>query len=190
MKPHLGLLLGTTVCLLLTSCEVISEHPLSSPKTARPDPKLVGRWHEKGVTDETLEFTMKDAHWMHLEDRKKNRPTESYDLFVTVIDGNHFLNARHIDKTDPSGATKSDYFIVRYEVTDHVLSTWWMDEDKVEAAIQSGRLKGIVDEDKKDNRPHPDVDVTLQDTGENLVKFIRHTSTEALFSDKNSELYR
>jgi hypothetical protein len=194
MKLYRGLVLASAMTLLLTSCEVTSENPLSSPATAQPDPKLVGRWHEKGAKDEILEFTVKDAHTMRLEDRKRNQPSESYDVFVSIIGGHHFLNARHIDNDDPSGATKSDYFIVRYEVSDHILTTWWLDQDKVAEAINSGRLQGVVRQDKDSSKAghpaHSDVDVTLRDSGRNLANFIRRNSVDALFSDKSSELYR
>ncbi len=194
MKSFLPLVLGSILCLLLTACVTISENPLSSPETAQPDPKLVGTWQEKGDADETMAFTIKDAHWMHLEDRKKNHPSESYDLFITVIDGHRFLNALRLGNDDQGHPLKKAYFILRYEASDRVFSTWMIDQDKAADAVRSGKLKGTIHQDKNAMKvgdpPHPDFDVELQDSGENMVKFIQHAGPKALFSDKRSEMIR
>lgn len=192
MKKYLPLVLGSVFCLLLSSCVATSENPLSSPETAQPDPKLVGIWHEKGDSDETYEFTVKDAHWMHVEDRKKDKPSESYDMFVTVIDGNCFLNARHVGLDEQGHPFKKEYFIMRYEVTSHVFSTWMLDQDKAADSVRSGKLKGTIHENQSTvgNPPHPDVDVFMQDSGANLVKFIQHNGPKALFSDKPGVMLR
>ena len=192
MKTPLFPVLGMLACLLLVSCVTVSRHPLSSPETAVPDPKLIGSWHAKGDSDEVMEFTVKNEHWMHLEDRKKNRPTDSYDLFATVIDGDQFLNVRYKGK-DEDGENVKCYYIIRYKISGDRLTTWWMDLDKTAAAVRSGKLKGTVKEDKKlmvGQPPHPDVDVTLKDSGENIVKLIRSAGVDALFSKKGDDLYR
>jgi hypothetical protein len=185
---------GLILCLLLSACTTMSENPLSSPGSARPDPALVGSWQEKGDKDEILEFTIKDAHWMHLEDRKKDRPPESYDLFVTEIDGFRFLNVQYYDTDDKGHPVKQGYYLVRYEISGKRLATWWLDQDKAANAIRTGRLKGIIHQDKNPmmvgKPPHPDVDVTLQDSGANLIKFIRQAGAKAIFSDRHSDLYR
>lgn len=194
MKTLFRLLVGFASCPLLTSCIATSENPLSSPDTAVPDPKLVGTWHEKGDNDETLEFTVKNAHWMHLEDRKTNKPPESYDMFVTVIDGHRFLNVRPLGNEDQGLPPNKEYYIIRYEVTDHVFSTWWLDQDKAAEVVRSGKLKGTIRQNKNPSMigkpPHPDVDVVLQDSGANMVKFIRHAGFKSLFSDDASKMIR
>jgi hypothetical protein len=38
--------------------------------------------------------------------------------------------------------------------------------------------------------PHPDVNVTLQDTSPNIVRFIQSADVSALFNDKMEPLYR
>jgi len=192
MKNFLPIALGSILCLLLTSCVTTSEYPLSSPGTAQPDLKLVGTWHEKGDNDETYEFTVKDAHWMHIENRKEDKPPESYDMFVTVIDGNRFLNVRHVGNDEQGHPFKKEFFILRYEVTDHVLSTWMLDQDKAAAAVRSGKLKGTIHQNQSmvGNPPRPDVDVFLQDSGENMVKFIHENGPKALLSDKADKMLR
>jgi len=191
MKNYLPLA-GSILCLLLSSCVATSENPLSSPETAQPDPKLVGTWHEKCDADETFEFTVKDVHWMHVEDRKKDKPAEFYDLFITVIDGNRFLNVRHVGLDEQGHPFKKEYFVMRYEVTDHVFSTWMLDQDKAAEAVRSRKLKGRVHQNQSTvgNPPHPDVDVFLQDSGANVAKFIHDNGPRALFTDKPSEMVR
>ena len=193
MKNYLPLV-GSILCLLLSSCVATSENPLSSPETAQPDPKLVGTWHEKGDPDpnETYEFTVKDAHWMHVEDREKDKPPESYDMFVTVIDGNRFLNVRHVGLDEQGHPFKKEFFIMRYEVTSHVFSTWMLDQDKAAEDVRSGKLKGTIHQNQSTvgNPPHPDVDVFLQDSGTNLVKFIHENGPKALFSEKPGKMLR
>jgi hypothetical protein len=192
MKNFLPVVLGLVLCLLLSACVATSENPLSSPETAQPDPKLIGTWHEKGDNNESYEFTLKDAHWMHVEDRKNDKPVESYDMFVTVIDGNRFLNVRHVGLDEQGHPFKKEYFVMRYEVTNHVFSTWMLDQDKAAAAVRSGKLKGTVQENqsKVGNPPHSDVDVFLQDSGANMVKFIHENGPKALFSDKPCVMLR
>ena len=194
MKHSLLAVLGSILCLLLTSCVTTSEYPLSSPEMAQPDPKLVGTWHEKSDNDETFEFTVKDAHWMHIKGRKKDKPGDSYDTFVTVIDGNRYLNVRLLGKDEQGHPPKKEFFLFRYEVAGHVLTTWDIDQDKADEAVRTGKLKGTIRQDKNamkvGNPPHPDFDVLLQDSGVNMVKFIQHARPKALFSDKASEMVR
>jgi hypothetical protein len=190
MKNFLPLVLGSIACLLLTSCVTTSENPLSSPETAQPDPKLVGTWHNNGDADESFVLTVKDAHWMHIENRKKDKPTESYDMFVTVIDGHRFLNVRQLGNDEQGHPFKKEFFLIRYQVTDHVLSTWFMDQDKADEAVRSGKLKGTIHPGKNPTMAGPDEDVVLQDSGANIVKFIQHGGPKALFSDDASEMIR
>jgi hypothetical protein len=67
-----------------------------------------------------------------------------------------------------------------------------LDQDKAAAAVRSGKLKGTIhqNQSKIGNPPHPDVDVFLQDSGANMVKFIHENGPKALFSDDASEMVR
>jgi len=194
MKTSSLLVPGALLCLLLTSCVTTSDNPLSSPDAAQPDPKLIGTWHEKGDNDETMEFTIKDAHWMHVEDRKKDKPSESFDLFVTLIDGHRFLNVIHVGNDEQGHPFKKEFFIIRYEAANKLFTMWLIDQDKAATAVRAGKLKGTIREDKNGmmtgNPPHHDFDVELQDSGENMVHFLQHEGPKALFSDKPSEMIR
>lgn len=195
MKKPLFLSLGMALCLLLTSCVVTSDNPLSPPETAKPDVKLLGKWQSKDDADEIYFFTIKDAHWMHLEVQKKDHPSDSYDLFPTIVGNHEFLNVIQLVKDDKGNITKQGYYIVLYDISpDRVLSTRLMDQDKAAALVKAGKLKGIVKQngDTSSQSPlapsHTDVDVTLQSTGADLVAFIEKSGTKSLFSDKPSTM--
>ena len=188
MKTCLVRVVPLILCLLLVSCVPQSKHPLSDPSTARPDLALVGSWHEKDADDEVMVVTVKDDHWMHVEDRKKGHATDSYDFFVSEIDGCHFLNALHLDAASQGRSTSDGYYLVRYKISGRRLSTWHLNDDKLTDAIESGRLKGKIEQDK--NPPHVDTDITLLDSTANLVKYFHEHGPKSLFSDDHSDLYR
>jgi hypothetical protein len=194
MKTPLSLALGSALCLLLTSCVVTSDNPLSSPDAAHADQALVGDWLGKKDQD-TFHFSVKNGPWMHVEiiPAKAGDKGDSYDLFPTVIGNTTFLNVVMIGKDDQGHPTKS-YVFVRYLISsDNVLQMWMMSQDAAAAAVRAGKLKGIVHQDKSlmvGQPPHPDVDVTLLDTSANIVKFIQSADVTALFSEEREPLYR
>ena len=113
---------------------------------------------------------------------------EEYDLFSTVIGHDKFLNVRMPDKDG-----RNDYVFLRYSISPgHVLHLWMMSQDKIAAAVRAGKLKGVVKENSLavGNPPRPDVDVALQDTSENIVKYIHDTGAHALFTAPLENLVR
>jgi hypothetical protein len=195
MKTPFPLALGSALCLLLTSCVVTSENPLSSPHTAHADQQFVGDWFGKKDLN-TFRFTLTKAPWMHVEiiPAKAGEKTDSYDFFPTVIGNNTFLNVVLIGKDDQGHPTKA-YVFVRYSISgNRVLQMWRMSQDAAAAAVRAGKLTGIVDQDKNPmmvgQPPHPEVDVTLHDTGSKIVKFIQNSGVDELFSDTMEPLYR
>jgi len=195
--------MALALCGLLTSCDIDSVNPLSSPDQARPDQRLMGNWRGKKDQD-TFRFSMKNTHWMHVvitprqtdandESSKIDRKPEEYDLFPTVIDKNAFLNVLIIDKDDQGNATKR-YIFVRYSISSgHVLEMWKISQDTAATLVRTGKLKGIVHQDPHPlmvgKPPHPDVDVTLQDTSGRLAEYLRGADIKSLFSDKLENLY-
>jgi hypothetical protein len=195
MKAPLVLGLGTALCLLLTSCVVTSDNPLSPPDTARVDQALVGNWFGKKDQD-TFHFSVTNAPWMHvvITHKQADQKPDEYDFFPTVIGKNTFLNVVLVGKDD-NGHTNKAYVFVRYTIDrNRVLQMWRMSQDAAAAAVRAGKLKGTVHQDKNPmmvgDPPHPDVDVTLQDTSANMVKYIQDANLTALFSDKMEPLYR
>jgi hypothetical protein len=175
-------------CLVLAACVPKSKHPLSDPALAKPDLGLVGTWHEKDADDEVMVISVKDSHWMHVEDRKKGHTADSYDFFVTEIDGCHFLNAIHFDTDSQGNASREGYYIVRYKLSGHLLSTWHLSEDKLTNAIETGKIRGKIEQDK--NPPHVDTEITLQESTANLAKYFHERGPKSLFSNEHSDLYR
>ncbi len=183
---------------MLSSCTTVSENPLSSPETSRPDPRLVGAWRGTSDTahDSILRFSITKGSWMHVtitEPGKKEKP-ESYDLFPTVIGRHTFLNVVMTGKDDKGRPTKN-YFFIRYSISsDHELRMWSMSQDEAASAIREGKLKGIVKEDKNPlttrRLSHPDVDVVLQDTSANLFRYIQKHDVDDLFDDEMSSSKR
>lgn len=197
MKKFYPLVFALSACLFLSSCVVDSENPLSSPDTARADKRLIGYWHTESDSDHSVfHFTTVKGGWMHVEITEtppKLKP-DSYDFFPTVIGDDTFLNVRIIGKDD-QGRAKKSYVFLRYSISsDHVLSMWMMSQDKVAAAVRAGKLKGTVHQDKNPmmtgTPPHPDLDVALEESSANLVKFIQDSNADSLFDDKTSLLYQ
>jgi len=201
MKKALSLVLGSAICLLLTSCVTDSDNPLSSPDTAHADQRLIGDWF--GQDQETFHFSVTNGAWMHVVITPKptdtgNRPSmvdnkpEAYDLFPTVIGNHTFLNVVVIGKDDQDHPTKT-YVFLRYTISpNHVLQMWMLSQDETAAAVQSGKLKGKVKQNGNTlaQPPRPDVDVTLLDTSANIARFIQNSNPEALFSEKMNPLHR
>jgi len=173
----------------------LSDNPLSSPDTARPDPRLAGAWVGKNEDspDDVFRFTPTKGAWMHLtitHSDKKEKP-DSYDLFPTVIGKHTFLNVRMIGK-DEHGRPLKGYYIVRYSISSRqVLSMWPLSNEAAAEAVQDGKLKGIIhNQDLPEISAHSDVDVTLQDTSANLVRFIQSHDLDDVFDDKMNPLKR
>ena len=195
MKTPLSLALGSALCLLLTSCVVTSDNPLSSLETAHADQALISDWFAKKDQD-TYRFSVISASRMHvvISHKQADQKPDVYDFFPTTIGNNNFLNVEMNGKNDQGSPTKS-YVFVRYTISpSHVLQRWLMSRDAAAAAVRAGKLKGTVHQDKNPtiigDPPHPDVDVTLTDTTENIVNFIQKSDVTALFSEKMEPLDR
>jgi len=198
MKKTFSLALGLAFCLLLASCTTDSVNPLSSPDTAQPDQRLLGDWRGKKNPDKiTFRFSMaKQPHWMHVEmiPDKAGEKTDAYDLFPTVIGDNTFLNVLTTGN-DEQGHPRKSYTFVRYAVSsDHTLQMWMISQDQAAAAVRAGKIQGVVHENKHAITPgqpaHADVDVTFQDSSENLFKCVQNSDVDVLFNDKLETLYR
>jgi hypothetical protein len=200
-KTPLSLALGAVACLLLSSCVIFSKNPISSPDAAQIDPLLLGDWHaEDDGAKQYVRITATDAHWMHLECFPHRNPTkvdpddlpDSYDLFPTVIGKHTFLNVRTVEKDDHGRPTKG-YRLYRYKVHGRKLQMWLLSQDYLADAIRAGKIKGVIHEDKKtagSSHTHPDIDIMLTDTSENIAKFIASSDLDDLFSEKMETLYR
>jgi len=175
------------MCLLLTACVVDSENPIGLPESAQIDQRLLGDWVAKN--GDIVHFSAKDAHWMMAvtapkePDPAKNPKPDLF--FVTSIGDDTYLNMRSVSKD-----SKTTYSLFRYTITsDQKLEMWGMSQDEMAAAVRADKLQGTVqDRGTTGKPPHPDVDVHLTDSSENLVKFIsRHAPTD-IFDDETDPM--
>jgi hypothetical protein len=187
MKLLFRLVPALAVGLALSSCVVDSDHPLISPAVAQPDPQLVGTWHTKAKVDEIITFSIKNAHWMHVEDVKAGKPAETHDFTVAVINGERYMQFHHYDESMP------EYAFLRYRMIAGrgVMTTWSMDSDKAARLVRAGALKGVVHQTSSKGSPKwTNVDVTLTAGSPALAKFLGEDGPHTLFSNEGSNLYR
>lgn len=195
MKTPFVPILGFALCLLLSSCIVTSENPLSTPANAEADPKLLGDWYGKKEQN-LFRFTMRKSPWMHVDiiSSKPGDKMDSYDFYPTTIGNNNYLNVVITGKDDDGKPTKA-YTFIRYTISHgRALQMWKISQDVTAAAVKAGKLKGTVHQDKSPmmvgTPPRPDVDVSLTGSTASLAKYVRNADVSTLFSDKMEPLYR
>jgi hypothetical protein len=182
MKTYLAATVGLAASLLLTSCVVESVQPLSSPDKAKADLRLAGIWRGK---DGGL-ITSTHGAWLHVKivgPPGDNQEPGSFDVFPTTIGNYTFLNVRDAVQDNP-GKPATSYIFIRYAISsNHVLRTWMMSQNAVVNAVQSGKLKGHIQATMFSQPSQPDYDVTLEDTGANMTRFIQNSDIPALFNE-------
>jgi hypothetical protein len=101
--------------LALSACPYSSEHPLSDPGAAAWDPALAGTWKlQDPETREwvTLSFFRYDEHGLvAFTPGDAGGKADAYRMFVTVIEGEKFLNVRQLDEKADQG-----WFFVNYRI--------------------------------------------------------------------------
>ena len=156
------------IAIFLGACPPISMNPLSDPKTAAIDDRLVGRWsatkeeqasivdfvrQEDGMTD----VLIVESHGNKAGDIDLGNGDVGYyggkgewyafRMFPSRIAGHAFMNLRLIAPEESQGDFRGGYLLVRYEITEKdELKVWLLDYRKAEAAIKSG-LAGDVKEE-------------------------------------------
>lgn len=172
--------------ILLSSCMVGSVQPLCPLEQAQADPKLNGDWPSKDKSGETVHIWTVSPHEMRVKFIEKapqnDTPPATFEVYPTVIDGRHLLSVKW-----PAPKNETTYLFVRYEISgEHSLDFTLMDEDKVEAAVRAGALKGKIEKHVSQtgiSGPVHDVDVRLTDSSANIQTFIRKTGVSTLFDD-------
>jgi hypothetical protein len=189
MKTRSSIALGIALCLLLTACGTTSVNPLSSPDSAQPDPKLFGAWHPRDDASEIYTIFPKDAHWMHIVDKKKDQPPQEYDAFVTVLGKLRILNVLNVEK-DAKGNVKKSYILNIYEASANKFTIYWIDQEKAADLIRAGKLKGTIKENKSSAGPQADMTVQITDTTANIVALLNAQGPDALYDSKPSDFFR
>jgi hypothetical protein len=145
---------------------VNTARPLTDDKTSTPDLKLLGAWEltDPDKPDEPHAVTVtrkKDSATVLHAVGKDGEKTEELDLFCTKIGDNMLLSAQ----TEKDG--KHVFAIAKYQLSGETsLKVWVLNVEFIAAAVKKKELKGTIKQQQFL------VDVSLDDTPENLRKFI------------------
>jgi len=195
MKPRM--VVGLAL-LLLTGCDD-SKTPLSNPQDSKPDEKLAGVWRFRGENGEVGYYhigqageklpqgVMRVVGVMHREG--KIEPPSELLMFPTTLDGKTYLNITsgkegQVKLIEEKGWKAVDaYFIFKYKVEGNELLVWVIDGDAKKRAIESGKIKGVIEKKKFATT------VKFTDTTENMARFVAQAG-DTLYPNKPIRLER
>ena len=185
-----SLIFAATLGLLAAGC-VDSEQPLSARANAKADPHLVGTWHLENVdkpadpADKSAGRITFDEHGIgRMEDigAEEGKPKdEPMEFFVTRTEKFSFLNVLVSNKPTPAHpAPYKTYMLLKYVVSPDGKSVELqaLRVETLEPLINAGKLKGYINKDDDHSMRHG---VTLQDSAENILKFIDSNPDEEVF---------
>jgi hypothetical protein len=168
--------LGLALCLLLTGCDD-STTPLSDPQTSKADERLVGVWQQNngdvfyhiGHTDKTFPKGMMRVVMVTHHEAGVDPPDE-YLAYSTVLGNKAYLNVvideEQVKVLNAKG-WKTDvvksYTFMKYQLDGDTLTVWTIDETAKQKAIESGKIKGVIE----DYKP-----AMFTDTAENIARYI------------------
>jgi len=184
------------ILLLASGCED-SKNPLSSPETSKVDQRLLGVWRYQGEEGEVTYYHMGQAGekfpggMMRIvtvrHDRTKVESPEECLAFRTALGDKDYLNVvlegdkklvKLLNEKGWNADAIESYTFVKYQVDGDKVRMWLTDDDAKKAAIQSGKLKGVVEANKPSK---------LTDSTENVARFVVEAD-EGLF--KSQELFQ
>lgn len=130
----------------------VSEHPLTDEKTSTLDERLIGYW--RFIPQEKEE---KPPPAPHIVSRVKDKPNCLQMTFIE-LDGEGYANVQTIllfttkigeecylsYNAEQERDKKPGYLIARYELADDEGKLFLMNPDEAAAAIDGGKLKGVV----------------------------------------------
>ena len=202
--------LGTVVTAsLLAGCSIpYSDHPLSDQKTSTVDDRLIGRWFQIEEEDEdepksdeekatevgkSFEFmtvglkkngrTTMVAIYLELDDDGELSVERNF-FYTTTINKQHYLSWQQKDEEDKKSIK---YVIASYTLdASGLLTTRLMDNDKVVAAIEQGRVDGEIDIkiEQVNGKQKETKTAHLTASPEQLQRFLLETGTDC-FNDEH-----
>ena len=201
MKARLaGSLFSIAVAvLLLVGCDD-SKNPLSNPQTSKPDARLAGLWRQQdtsgntnfyhiGRAGESLpEGVMRVISAAHSGDGELHEPGQLL-IFPTTLAGATYLNVtdgnkQQVKLIEEQGWKGVDsYILLKYKVDGDTLLVWPTDGDAKKKAIESGKVKGLVEKQDSGTK------VVFTDTTENLARFFAGAA-DSLFAKEPIRLER
>lgn len=138
-KSKVSTLVLVTTCsvaLVLPGCIVEFEQPYLTADNSKIDADLVGVWYMEGIGKNPMVVVkgppMTNRYQLVVEN-ETTKPT----LYTRELAGIKLLQYESPDESITST-------LVRYEITDDRLLVYLLDEDKLQAAISAGELKGKV----------------------------------------------
>lgn len=196
------LLLGILMAAALVSsgCAIpVSELPLSDEKTSTLDERLIGYWKyvPKDKDEEVppapyLIGRTKDQPnvlqmtWVELDDEKIAKVKQT-PLYTTIIGDEYFISLTMDDVAGEKEAAKAPFLIARYEVSDEGLAhLFLMKPDEIAAAIEGGKLKGVVKRQRRSegedpNKPMPYNEIRITAEPKEMEAFFK-THVKTCFS--------
>ncbi len=166
---------------------VVSNRPLSDPRSATIDERPVGTWRAT-IQEKTYYLhvgvgnIVGQSNWVELvlvnEGERPSFYLRHKTGFLSTLGDESFFNVANMSKELPQlrGSTTealissvASYEIFKYEVTEDYLDVWPADQKLVRESIETGKIKGNV--------------ATIDDTAENLHRFLE-SSAPKLFSRK------
>jgi hypothetical protein len=161
---------------------VESKRPLSDPRQAKIDGRTVGTWR---ATIQDKQYYLHagtgnivgKSNWMELVLVNSGEKPSFYLHhaigFASTIGDQSFFNVANLSvlvsqlrgsKPEELTSSVDRYDILKYDVTEDHLDVWPADQKVIRAAIAAGKIKGAG--------------ATINDTPENLVRFIKSSGAE------------
>jgi hypothetical protein len=169
------------VAFLLATCSscIESTNPASSPDTASVDKRLIGFWvdtdnkqHWIAIGKNNLPKTPKGVMTGVSAELTKDGAFDGGPItfFVTKLGSNTYANVPQAQNGEMMLEGVKSYSIIKYTVTDDVLTMILADDRFVKKEVEAGRIKGMS--------------ATITDSTENLATWIA-VNDERLFPSKD-----
>jgi hypothetical protein len=133
-----GLLLLVFILPLLWGCPYESKVPLCKSTKAEIDQQLLGKWENKGQDSGTMIIQQFNDHELLIlaaETRKGVCDCEAMRAFVTVVQGERFLNVQEIKASE----AERGWYLVHYAVSGETLTARVVDDKLITTPVTSSR---------------------------------------------------
>lgn len=177
MKCFVLLLLA----VMLSSCLIKSENPLGDKASSFVDENLMGVWcsKQKSETNYLVVLKRDDGYFQFTYFSNSFKDGVNYLGYVTVLDGERYLNLRELDLGAEKPGISDDYSLARYTMKKkNELEIIFFNIEFFKEAITGGLIKGATEP------------VKITDTTENLVKFVKNQKHADFYLDKEALVFR
>ena len=189
MSVKAGFILAAA--LALSACLPDSINPLGDPKTAAPDPRLIGNWSGT-MNDEPATLAVTAGEGAMLDFRVVTRDAEGKEEWVKLggfpaaLKNRTYINVKFIEEADKVyDPNEQNFYVCRYVLSDDgTLTVWTMAEQPVVDAIAAGRINGSVDGSDENRTIH------ITDSNVVLADFLGTADPNVLFSHKYAVFQR